>query len=91
MLGYQPDFERSDNFVGYTGDAVMRRDRSLSASVAFSSKRKFPAFEALVSADDFVCDLFYANLNEISNVIGNLHYFAISIAIVNDIRKLNAF
>jgi hypothetical protein len=38
-----------------------------------------------------VCDLFYANLNEISNVIGNLHYFAISIAIVNDIRKLNAF
>ena len=38
-----------------------------------------------------VCDLFYANLNEISNVIGNLHYFTISIAIVNDIRKLNAF
>ena len=53
LLGYQPDFERSDNFVGYTGDAVMRRDRSLSASLAFSSKRKFPAFEALVSADDF--------------------------------------
>ena len=52
LLGYQPGFERSVNFVGHSGDAAMRRARSLSASLAVKSTKKFAAFEALVGNEE---------------------------------------
>ena len=51
---YQPGFERSVAFVGlYSGDAKMRRERSLASSLAVKSTKHFPAFEALVGDSSF--------------------------------------
>jgi len=50
---YQSGFERSVAFVGYSGDAKMRRERSLASSLAVKSSKHFPAFEALVSDSAF--------------------------------------
>jgi hypothetical protein len=50
---YQSGFERSVAFVGYSGDAKMRRERSLASSLAVKSSKHFPAFEALVGDSAF--------------------------------------
>ena len=50
---YQSGFERSIAFVGLSGDAKMRRERSVASSLMVKSKKHFPAFEALVSDSSF--------------------------------------
>jgi hypothetical protein len=51
--GYQPGFERSVAFVGLSGNAKMRRERSVASSIMVKSKKHFPAFEALVGDSSF--------------------------------------
>jgi hypothetical protein len=44
----QSGFERSVAFLGCSGDAKMRRERSLASSLTVKSSKHFPAFGALV-------------------------------------------
>ena len=54
LLGsYQNGYERSVAFVGLSGDAKMRRERSVASSLMVKSPRYFSAFEALVGDSAF--------------------------------------
>jgi len=50
---YQSGFERSVAFVGLSGNAKMRRERSMASSLVVKSSKHFAAFEALVGDSAF--------------------------------------